>query len=295
MRTFIEVAKELNYGRAAVILHISQPAVSQQIRQLERAVGTPLLERNSRSVALTSAGRAFLPRCEETLETADSAVREALNAVSGDRGIVRLGFAGAMAGPHVSAATKEVRERFPGIELRISASLHTAGVLEQLSANKLDVGFMAQQRDVAGISTRLVSAASLCAVVPLDHRLAGRDGVALATLVDEPFVLMASAAGLRLGDLAVQACLDVGFSPKVAQEAPDTYTLLALVSAGVGISVVPDVMEGVWTGGAAFIPLTDVDRVLNSVVAWRQASESGALRKVLEIIEDMVPTPGINN
>lgn len=291
MRTFVEVARELNYGRAAVVLHISQPAVSQQIRALERSVGTQLLARNSRSVSLTAAGTAFLPRCRETLAAADSAVRDALNAVDGDRGVVRMGFAGGMAGPAISALTGEVRRRFPGIELQISASLHTAGVLEQLAGNKLDLGFMAEQRDVPGISTRLISAAALCAVVPPNHPAAALDRVALASLADEPFVLIASKAGLKLGDIAVEACLDVGFSPRVVQDAPDTFTMLALVGAGVGISVVPDPMMEQWNGGAVFVPLSDVDRRLRSVIAWRSSEQSGALRTVVRISERLLPTP----
>nr|WP_256128136.1 LysR family substrate-binding domain-containing protein [Arthrobacter sp. SDTb3-6] len=225
------------------------------------------------------------------MKAADSAVRAALNAVDGDHGVVRLGFAGGMAGPAVSTLTGEVRRRFPGIEVRISASLHTVGVLEQLSSDGLDIGFMAEQRQVPGISSRLVSEAALCAVVPLHHRAAGRKVVALASLAEDPFVLIEATAGLKLGDMAVEACLDAGFAPRVVQQAPDTYTMLALVSAGVGISVVPDAMAGAWSGAVVFVPLVDVDRRLRSVIAWREDAASGALLKVLDVAGELFPTP----
>ncbi|WP_104090290.1 LysR substrate-binding domain-containing protein [Arthrobacter sp. GMC3] len=294
MRAFVAVATELNYGRAAVLLHISQPAVSQQIRKLEQAVGTQLFERSSRAVRLTSAGTAFLPSCLETLRVADSAVRAALNAVDADQGVVRVGFAGGMASRAISALTGEVRRRFPGIDLQISASLHTAGVLEELAGNKLDLGFMAESRQMPGISTRLISAAALCAAVPLNHPAASLSQVALAALAEEPFVLIASKAALRLGDMAVEACLDVGFSPRVVQEAPDTFTMLALVGSGVGISVMPNPMFEMWSSGVAFVPLSDVDRRLRSVLAWRNTEGFGALLKVLEVAGELFPTPAIN-
>jgi DNA-binding transcriptional LysR family regulator len=291
MRTFVAVATELNYGRAAQRLHLTQPAVSQQIRQLEKDVGVELVDRSGRAVRLTPSGEGFLPLCRQTLTTADNAVRAARNAGSADRGVVRIGFAGALSTALVASLAREVRELHPGIELRITASHSSSGIMDLLQADTLDIGFTGMQRSVPGISTRLMSSQRLGVLVASDHPLAAKATVRLAEFSDAPFILTDLHSGLQLRDQAIEACVDAGFRPRVVQEVPDTLTVMALVAAGIGVTVLPSRFAEEAPGALAFLNLSDVDRYLRTVVAWRDSQGFGALNRVLEVIEREMPTP----
>ncbi len=289
VRTFVAVAQELNYGRAAEKLHVSQPAVSQQIFQLEKAVGVRLVDRTTRSVALTRAGEAFLPLSLEVLAKADEAVRAARNSERNDHGVVRIGFAGAMGSASVGAITRLVRSSYPGIELRFQAALGSAEVLDLVAAGGLDIGFTAGQRSVQGVRLRTIDDDSMGCLVPLDHPIALRDSVKLASLRDVGFVLLDPSLGLRLREEAIEACVDVGFRPRVVQDAPDSSTLFALVAAGVGVSITAGRFAAS-AQGTAFVPFSDVTRRLRTVVAWREDPSFGALQHVLGIIVEIHPT-----
>lgn len=286
MRVFSAVARELNYSRAAAALHVSQPAVSQQIRQLEKAVGVMLVDRSTRAVSLTRAGEAFLPLCHKALEAIDEAVLAAKNSQRDDHGVVRIGFAGTMGATAVAKITRITRERYPGIELRFQASLGSAQVMDLLAADQLDIGFTAGQRAINGVAVRTVSEDPLGALVPLDHPVAGLESVALSSLHDEGFVLLEPALNLRLREEAVEACVDVGFRPRVVQNAPDTPTLVALVASGLGISITATSFA-LAAEGTAFVPFSDTARQLRTVVAWREAHGFGALYHVLNVISEV--------
>lgn len=285
MKAFTAVARELNYGRAAAALHVSQPAVSQQIRQLEKAVGVMLVDRSTRSVSLTRAGEAFLPLCLRALEATDEAVLAARNSQRDDHGVVRIGFAGTMGATVVGRISRITRERFPGIELRFQASLGSAQVLDLLAGGQLDIGFTAGQRAVNGVALRTIQEDSLGALIPMEHPVAGQESVALASLRDESFVLLEPALNLRLRDEAIEACIDVGFRPRVVQNAPDSATLVALVASGMGISITAAAFAAV-ADGISYVPFNDVSRRLRTVVAWREVQGFGALSRVLEIIPE---------
>jgi DNA-binding transcriptional LysR family regulator len=286
MRTFVAVATERNYRRAAISLHVSQPAVSQQIRKLEAEVGVQLLERSTRSVSLTPAGDAFLPLAMKTLKKADEAVRAARNSERDDHGIVRIGFAGAMGAPFVAEIARLVRQRHPGIELIFQAQLASGVVMDMLSAGDLDIGFTADARPVRGIRSRALRSDGFSVIMPTDHPLATAESLPLASLADETFVLLDAARGLRLREAAIDVCVDVGFRPRIVQDAPDTVTVFSLVSAGVGLSIVPTGFVTP-TPGVADVPLSDVEREFSTVIAWRLSPGFGALRRVLAVIDEV--------
>ncbi|WP_229867429.1 LysR family transcriptional regulator [Sinomonas cellulolyticus] len=211
LASFVAVAHELNYSRAAESLHLSQPAVSQHIRQLEASVRVKVVERSTRAVALTRAGLAFLPLAQDVLARTDQAVRAARNSERNDHGIVRIGFAGGMSAPAVADISRLVRCRHPGIELRFTAHLGSAQVMDLLTTDALDIGFTAGQRTVHALRARVVADDAPGIAVATDHPLTAAPSVELASLADEPFVLVDAANGLRLREKAIEARIDVGF------------------------------------------------------------------------------------
>ena len=281
--SFVALASELNYRRAAETLHLSQPAVSQHIRLLEASVGVQLVERSTRSVSLSRAGEAFLPYAKQTLESADAAVRVARNSERDDHGIVRIGFAGAMGAAAVADISRLTRRRHPGIELRFSAQLGSGQVMDMLANDTLDIGFTAEHRTATGLGSRLVSDEPLGVVAASDHPLAALSEVSLSSLSEESFVFVDADRGLRLRQEAIEACVDAGFRPRIVQDAPDTATAFALAAAGVGLTMATEPFARAFPA-TVFVPLTDVSRRLRTFVVWRDEPGFGALRLVLAVV-----------
>jgi DNA-binding transcriptional LysR family regulator len=291
MRAFSAVAEELNFGSAARSLHIAQPAVSQQVAQLERSLGVTLFDRTTRSVSLTAAGQAFLDPCHTALDAADAAARAAQNSASGEVGRIRVGFSGAFANKGVSLLARAIRSDYPLLNLFIAGSAKNEFVLGQLIAHKLDVGIISATYGHPKVGRRLVAADRLGAFVPIHHALAGKYDVALADLRDEPFILTDTSGGLVLRDLTLQVCRDAGFQPNVIQEATDFYTVFALVAAGLGLSIVPESAQAVRPADVAYVPLAGIEQRLESIIAWPLDHVFPTLHTVLRVAESVLPTP----
>ncbi|MFC9761882.1 LysR family transcriptional regulator [Rhodococcus jostii] len=286
MRSFLAVAEELNYSRAAETLHIVQPAVTQHIRQLERTVGTPLFVRTTRSVALTSAGEAFLEPCRRALQQIETAERLARAAAAGHAGHVRLGFSGIFASAGIARIARTVREVEPDITLEIRPSSHSARVLEELLDGSIDIGLYSALFASEGIRQWTIPSAPLGVLVTPTHPLAERASLDIRELRGEPFVLTDAAAGLVLRDTIIETCRGAGFMPTVAQESGDAYSVFTLVAAGVGISLGPDVPE-VYPAAVRFIPLRPEGASLTSALGVTSAHPSAAVTRVLGIARSL--------
>jgi DNA-binding transcriptional LysR family regulator len=291
MRAFSAVAEELNFGNAARSLHIAQPAVSQQVAQLERSLGVTLFDRTTRSVSLTPAGQAFLDPCHTALDAADAAARAAQNSASGEVGRIRVGFSGVFANKGVALLAHAIRTDYPLLNLFIAGSANSEVVLDQLIAHKVDVGFISATYGHPRVGRRLVAADRLGVFVPSRHDLAGKDDVALADLRDEPFILTDGSGGFVLRDLTLRVCREAGFQPNVIQEATDSATVFALVAAGLGLSIVPESAQAMRPGDVAYVPLAGVEQRLESIIAWPLDHLFPTLQTALRVAESVLPTP----
>src|SRR5512133_18369 len=241
LRYFVAVAEELHFGRAAARLHIAQPPLSRQIRDLEREVGTPLFERVARGVELTAAGRAFLPEARLTLAQAERAPRTAERAARGEIGRLRVGFVEAAT---YSGILPEVLGFFRMHLPNIGLSLFEMDVLQQAEAfhdGRIDLGILHSTPPDAErwLRTQAVYADPLVAAVPDTHRVADRRRIALDELAADQFVLFPRQTAPVLYDDVIASCRRAGFSPRVAQEAAGWHTIVGLVGAGVGVALVP--------------------------------------------------------
>ncbi|MEU5851131.1 LysR substrate-binding domain-containing protein [Saccharopolyspora shandongensis] len=296
LTAFVAVAEELHFGRAAKRLQMAQPPLSQQIRQLEKELGVQLFERNTRSVRLTSAGESFLEPARTALDDVDIAVRAAKAAGRGEYGRVTVGFAGASSHESLPRLTRAVRAAHPGLELVMRGQTYANVALAKVADGSLDLGFVRLPVNqvgspTPGVQTRVIEVEELICALPQDHPLAGRERIAIEDLADEPFVSFPSNAGSTVRDALVKACVSAGFNPRVVQEAPDSYTILALVAAGVGVTLTLTSCQHIQQTGTVYRPLAGAPMLLHAALAWRTDNSSAALRTVLGIAEEALPTP----
>jgi DNA-binding transcriptional LysR family regulator len=276
LRYFVAVAEELHFGRAAARLRIAQPPLSRQIRDLEREVGTPLFERVPRGVALTPAGRAFLPEARLTLAQAARAERTAERAARGEIGRLRVGFVEAAT---YSRVLPEVLGFFRMHLPNIGISLFEMDAHQQADAfrdGRIDLGLL---HSVPADADRLlhvepVYVDPMIVAVPASHRLAGQSRLALAAFAAEPFVLFPRHGSPRLYDDIIASCRSAGFNPRVVQDATAWHTLVALVGAGVGAAFIPRSLTSFQRPGVVYRPVRALAVGMEMSAVWRRGDKS---------------------
>lgn len=294
MKAFLAVAEELHFGRAAQRLHMAQPPLSRTIRQLEKSLGTTLFERSTRHVRLTETGRALVEPARGILDACRLAEMAVTAAGSGETGRVRIGFAGSSSHHLVGQWAKLVRRTHPGIEFVLDSSAYASEALSRLSAGTLDIGIVRLLFFPPGIASRVIGREDLVVALPHDHPLATAESVRLTDLATEPWVMLPAEPGSMLRELLLSLAHDAGFTPRIVQSAPDSLSLVALVSAGVGCSMtVSSVAEHVVNPDVVFVPLADRTTPLDVRLVWRSDDTSVALKEVLRLSEEALPTPGL--
>ncbi len=292
LRAFLAVAEELHFGRAATRLHVAQPALSQQIKQLEQDVGALLLERTTRQVRLTGTGAAFVGHARRVLDEIERARESVLLTECGERGEIRVGVTGAITWRLLPRVARTYRARYPLVRLQLHPAVFSGAHVAALHDGRIDVGFLRAPVPSGPLASRVILNESLVAVLPAGHPLAHQREVALTDLSNENFVSYPSMQGSTLRDAAVHACYSAGFTPRVVQEAPDTHTVVALVGAAVGVALLPASAETLQFEGVVFAPIAgDVDVRVPIALAWRRHDRSPVLARFLATAEEVLPGP----
>jgi DNA-binding transcriptional LysR family regulator len=239
IRSFLSLAKTLNFSRTAQMVHLSQPALSQQIRALEKEIGATLFERDRRRTVLTGAGAAFQREAAAGLVQLEQAMESARLAAKGKQGVVRLGFV-STAGTHmVPRLIQEYRARNPRVEFSLRNVL-TADQGKMLEDGALDLGFL-RMPFIGGPSVEVVPIheEEFVIVVPSSHSLAKKSRVRLRETANETHVLYERAHAPGFHDLVLAILNGAGVIPTVIQVAGEMPTLIALIASGAGISLLP--------------------------------------------------------
>ncbi|MGP4021542.1 LysR substrate-binding domain-containing protein [Saccharopolyspora sp. 5N708] len=287
LQAFVAVAEELNFRRAAVRLHMSQPPLSQQIKRLEHEVGVALLRRTTRQVALTAAGEAFLREARKTLQAAEAAPRLARQAAAGEIGVVRLGFSGQTSYQVMLLIVRKFRERYPNVRFEIRSPLFGGELVDRINQQEVDAGLLRLPVPTEGLCVRELEQHPLAVALPEDHRLADGRRIGLADLRGETFISYPSGRGSVVNQLVQAACLRHGYSPDFVQEAPDTHTILSLVGAGSGISLVPMTAEHLKVPGVVLVAVHDAPPIPLALV-WRADDQNPALAGLVGLLDEVV-------
>ena len=294
LRYFVAVAEDLHFGRAAERLGISQPPLSQQILALERTLGARLFERTTRRVGLTEAGRLFFAEAKEVLAKVEHAAAMAERVHRGEAGELRVGFFGSA--PFVTDFQRLVygfRSSHPDVHLDLQ-EMPTFQQVDALLEGRLDVGFVRP----LGPTPEALVLTELCreplmAVMRPDHPLASTSGaLPISALAGEPFVLYARGIGTGLYQQVIDLCRNAGFAPQVRQEANATPTMMGLVAAGLGVSILPASLERLKFDGARFRPLADEGAVTGVCLARRYDDRSALVRAMFNAAARMKQESG---
>ena len=288
LRYFVTVAEELHFGRAARRLHLSQPPLSMQIKDLETEIGTLLLARTRRRVELTTAGGVFLREAREILSRVEQATAAARRAGRGEIGELAVGFVTIADYNVLPSVLSEFRAQHPDVRLSLREAT-TDSQLRDLAEQRIDIGFVLAPIQEEGLATRPLLSEPLVAALPQTHPLArGRAALSLSRLADLPFILFPRHMAPGLYDDVVGFCRRAGFIPRVEQEAVQMQTIISLVSAGLGVALIPASMRNLGRSGVVYRALREKSPHTEVLVAWRKGENTPTLHRFLECVERVV-------
>ena len=314
LRSFVVVAEEMNVGRAAARLHLTQPSLSRQIATLERDLGVELFARVRRRFVLTAAGATFLAEAQDLLRRSDEAVRAAQRTQRGELGTLRLRFVQSATHEALPRLLGAFRDAYPEVVLDLE-TMTTLRQTEALRDGRIDVGLLRPNAPAPieggrkrgstaaggagdhspsvgtvvvelgpGLASRAVSADPLVAVLPARHRLARRQRIRLAELADEPFVFYSRPSGPAVHDTIVGFCRAAGFVPRIEQEAADVQTIVSLVAAGLGVSLLISPTPLSNPEAVVYRELSDDLPRWQLSVAWSPDNRSPVLARFLDLL-----------
>ncbi|MES5487853.1 LysR family transcriptional regulator [Bradyrhizobium sp. INPA03-11B] len=282
MRAFVAVADELNFGRAARRLNMTQPPLSRQIQLLESALHVKLLERTSRSVSLTAAGRAFLSEARMLLQQREHAIKAAREAASSTGGTLSIGFVGATTYGYLPWLATRVRDELPNVEITFQ-ELTSRQQLDALRSGRIDLGLVRPIETEEPVRSASVFREGVALALPLNHPLAVRRRPELSHLEGQAFI-MYSPDGPYMRSLLTSSFDANGIRPRVVQSMSQAQAILSLVSAGLGLAIVPEETRNACFDNVVFRPIKLGPSVFAELHAiWRSDNRNTALPRLREL------------
>ena len=282
LEAVVVLAETLHFGRAADRLHVSQPALSKRIKRLEERIGGPLLVRGYRDVRLTEAGRLLAGRGRHLIQESAATVALTQRAARGEAGLLRIGFGIATILGLVPDVLLRFRRAYPEVQLSLR-DMPTPDQVSALANREIDVGFVRRPVSDDRLVMRPVLDERL--VVALGPRSPWVPKLGLRSVAGEPFIIIARTRSASFYDHALSVCAAAGFAPRIVQEAGELFTVLSLVRAGLGVSLVPRSAALMRLPGVRFRELTISKAAWNIALAWHRDSDDAPLvRRFVEMV-----------
>ena len=287
LRYFVAVAEELNFGRAAKRLYISQQALSKQILNLEDELEIQLFYRSKHQVKLTEAGAVFLQESRQLLDRVQKAVQLSKRAARGEIGQIKLSFVASALHSILPNILSIFRESYPDVEIIMNEN-STHDQVQALLKNESDLGFLYLPIEDKSFNTQPILEESLAVVLPKEHPLSTLEKLPLKALENESFILHPRYEGPVLYDRLISLCESAGFVPKVVQEVPASKTRIGLVAAGLGISFVFANLQNLINSEVVYKQLNEVEIALQLAVVWRKDNTSPVLQEFLKVVDKII-------
>lgn len=284
LRYFLVLADELHFGRAARRLHIAQPPLSFNIKQLEQALGVQLLERNSHGVKLTPAGEVFRQSAARVLSETEAATQRARDVAQGVTARVRIGFVGSMLFRGLPERLHAFQALHPQVQTEL-IELNSAQQLEAMARGSIDLGFVHTARVPPDLSRSLYMSEPFVACLPEAHPAGGAQGVDLAALASEPLVLFSRGASPDYYERVLTLSGQLGLQPRVRHEVRHWLSVVALVGKGMGWALVPQALAGSGVAGVAYHLLPPSDIRSEVYLVWNERSMPAVLPLLLGALQ----------
>jgi DNA-binding transcriptional LysR family regulator len=287
LKYFSTTAEQGSFSGAARVLYVSQSAISEQIADLEREIGVTLFNRDGRSIVLTAAGEVFLAEARTVLAAAKHAIEMAQGAERGEIGTLRIGFFAGGIGSNFTKIVQNFRHQYPGVRLSLY-EMTPPQQWQALSEGLIDLGFTRrlepQYRDA--LAFEVIRQDRIMAVLPKNHPLAPGP-VDVRDLAGESFVLSSRETSPAVFDKVIELCSEAGFSPKIASISTVWSSVVLMVQAGEGVSLLPLNHQQARTNDLAFCPLTAKNAYVDLILAWSPKRDSGIMQSFRALLETM--------
>jgi DNA-binding transcriptional LysR family regulator len=287
LRYFVAVAEEMHFGRAAQRLHMTQPPLSQSIQALEALLGTPLFARTSRSVTLTPAGAALLPHARQLLLDAQALPDLARRAAAGESGRLSLAFVSTADYSVLPPFLRQFRAAYPQVQIELREATSDLQ-LEDLAQGAIDVGLLIpplpdRMKDELAYMPVLSEPLVLAAPATV-AALRSADALPLQAVADMPLIIFPRRIAPAFHDAILGCYREAGLVPRIGQEAIQMQTIVGLVSAGMGIALVPQSVSNLKRPGVEYRPLAGRTALIETGLAWRRDNPSPVLHAFLELL-----------
>lgn len=283
LRYFLAVAEELNFGRAAERLNITQPSLSRQIQNLEKELGLILFERKQRQIRLTAPGQILLAEVEQIMIRFDQGMRVVKRASRGEVGQLTVGFQGSSVYDVIPISIKAFRDRFPDVEV-IMQPMETSEQVIAIAENNLDVGFVIPPTTDANLEVEILLEEPLVLALPENHPLAAQSEIHITALANEPLILASRDRGCGLHEQIFEIYQRVSLRPNVVCAAREMQVMLGFVAAGMGISLLPSHVKNFQRTGVIYRKLTPEAPIAGLGIAWKSNNSTPVLSAFLEIV-----------
>lgn len=291
--TFLAVAEELHFGRAADRLRMAQPPLSRMIKQLEQQLGAELFIRSTRSVELTSTGEALIEPARHLVMASQAAIRTVENTIAGKVGHIRMGFAGASTYRSIGDIFHRLRHEKPGISLDIQSAMFSPDGLQNVLDKDLDMAIGRWDFLPADLDSHVMAVEEVIVALPPSHRLADADAVSMQDLAEDAWVSLPVGSGSALQNRLTTLAVASGFVPRITQTAPDSWALMVLVGVEIGCAItVSSVSENLPDPGVRFKKLADSPNPpLEVRLIWRKDNLTPAVNTAVSIAKELFPVP----
>ena len=290
LKHFIAVAEELHFERAASRLHLTQPALSKQIQQLEEALGFPLFYRTKQRVELLDAGHVLLDEARRLLRQAENAVESARRTHNGQSGRLAIGFHSSATLEVLPKILRKYRRLYPDVVVELSEMLGIRDS-EVMLDSPLSVGLLRSPSflNEESFCIETILREPFVVAVPDSHPAAKQDSVRIKTLADELFIAPPRQPGWDYSDAAFQLLRDNGIKPRIGQEAVQMLTIASLVAGGLGVALVPASFSNLRLPGVTYRPIKGRSPTTDLAMVWKRDSRASTLRAFLNVLRAEYP------
>lgn len=286
MKYFVALAEELHFGKAASRLNISQPPLSQQIKQLETNIGVILFKRTKHKVELTNAGKVLLDEAYIILEQIDKAIKKTVKTEKGESGELILGFSSHSMFDVLPIILSDFYHKYPLVNVKVK-QVSTSEQIQALNKGEIQAGLLCPPINDTSLCLKNIYEQKLILALPIDHPLnTNSNSIDIDCLNQYPFIMTPRNIGPGYYDNVISICFDVGFSPNIIQEANDLHTCISLVSTGMGIALVPASLKQYRKEGVVYKDI-NTHKTIKTTIAWHQNNSSKVLENFLKIANDI--------